>query len=123
MVEDMEVGGLYAQPEKDEIFIDGHFYPMDKGIIVISTEQGEDIDATLAHEYRHHWQFVNGWRYDGIGRWANVPGQNYEEKIINYFMQSRSEMDAHLFSMKYAREDYTMIWQEWLIKKNESYDY
>lgn len=78
-------------------------YPTKAGAIVIVESQNEelgDFEATLAHEWRHHWQFWCGWKYDGNpGALARLP---YEQAIYCYFRSSRSEMDALLFERRVA---------------------
>ena len=115
ITENDTAGGWYVEPEKAEIVIDGRYYPLDRGLIAISSAQ-ESMDNTLAHEYRHHWQYMNGFALDSIG-W-NISG-TYKEKIIKYFTKSRSEMDAFLFAMAYEAGDSILEWQEWLIKERE----
>ena len=106
--------GMYLFPENVEIMIGEKFYPLDRGLIVISPN-AEDFH--LAHEYRHHWQWMNGWEFDGPGEWQQR--KTYKKSIIDYFMGSRSEMDAHLFSLPYIKKDFPLQWQEWLIKERE----
>ena len=106
--------GMYVFPENGEIMIGEKFYPLDRGLIIISPT-AEDFH--LAHEYRHHWQFMQGWEYDGPGGWQQKG--TYKESIINFYMNSRSEMDAHLYSLPWAKKDAPLQWQEWLIKANE----
>jgi len=110
VVESFHMGGMYCAPEKKEIMLQGKHYSLVKGLIVLVCIPGGDLDASLAHEYRHHWQIMNGWKFDG--REYNNPNQSYKQNIIRYFLSSRSEMDAHLFSLPYIRKDYPLQWQE-----------
>ena len=117
ITEQAQAGGWYVEPERAQILIDGRCYPLNRGLIAISSSAEVDLDNVLAHEYRHHWQVMNGWQLDSVG-W-NAPGLSYKQKIIRYFSRSKSEMDALLFSLPYATEDQALEWQEWLIKEKE----
>lgn len=103
-----DCGGYYLSPWKGEELIGGRFYDRRFGIIVVSSLWPDGIETTLAHEWRHHWQECNGWRYDGIG-W-NSPN-DYEDSIRDYFTRSRSEADALRFELRKAKSDITDYWR------------
>lgn len=111
---------------KDFEYASGLFYPrtpnrcvddwleIDRGaidVIVLSTHWGEPQMSTIAHEYRHfqqhyisnlpHWfgQSTASCAHDGTYRgWQNM--------IRNFYRSQAWEMDALLYSLKYARDDY-----------------
>ena len=102
-VENLSLGGLYVPPWNDAQIVEGIEIPPSNGTIMIG-EWGDDMPAAgiLAHEWRHHWQQWNGWKYDGIG-W-NSP-TDYTSGIREYFSKSRSEMDALRYEIKRAACD------------------
>lgn len=97
---DQRYGGYYLHPYPGEAYIDGHFYTMETGIIVIAEAWPENIASTIAHEWRHHWQMMHGWKFDHIGWDSTLP--NYEEQLRAYVRKSRSEADAVRFQFKVA---------------------
>lgn len=115
-------GGRYYPPEEDETLIEDQFYPLNKGIIEISTLHPEDIENTIAHEWRHHWQQCHGWEYDGIG-WDILPEDSddkYYEAVVDYFTQSYSEFDALCFeSERCGYDGYKQYWWELITKSLE----
>ena len=108
----IRTSGICYRPRKEEIIIDSRFYPMDKGLIIIPPDAD---DSVLAHEWRHHWQCIHGWVPDN-----NIPlswgkGAAYKSAIIKYF-ESRTEMDALIYSLPYALTDLPLQWYEWILK-------
>lgn len=97
-VDRWDAAGSYYQPEDAETLIGGRWVDLSSGLIVVCNQSNE---GTVAHEWRHHWQFMNGWKYDGIG-WPprNMQRASYWEQIRAYFRRSRSEMDAFTFERK-----------------------
>jgi hypothetical protein len=78
--------------------------PVYDPIILINTRlSGRMKRAVVAHEWRHYWQFANGWNYDGIpvdDRMFYI--DTYWDFVYDYFTKSKSEMDALLFSLEHA---------------------
>lgn len=107
------VGGYYCRPDPTREVYDDDGIPHDcrNGLIVISTEFEGDV-ATLAHEWRHHYQFYHGIELNSIG-WIN-DDRSYKEKIIEYFLSSTSEMDAFRFQLSLAPPVEIEEWVEWL---------
>jgi len=89
----IEYGGNYTSPNEE--------YPF--GLITINSSLDDiDIPATIAHEWRHHWQLFHGWTYDGYV-WESGFEKNYEENIFDYFTTSECEMDALRFEYKHGK--------------------
>jgi hypothetical protein len=110
-----DYGGCYYPPGKYEIMIDNKFIPGDRGIIIIAeTNDNKFHTNSLVHEWRHHWQTNKGIELDGLN-WFELKG-SYEQKIVQYFTGSKSEMDALLFSNKISPDDTTLEWLEWIRK-------
>jgi hypothetical protein len=101
------VGGYYIPASDGEVLIDDRYYDKRNGVIVISSQYPDDIPSVLAHEWRHHWQHFQGWKYDGIGWDSPV---NYDAAIYDYFTQSYSEFDAFRFQCKKAKSETDDIW-------------
>lgn len=94
-----ECGGYYAPPEKRIFDIGGHEVDGRFGVIAVNSSEAGSIPATLAHEWRHHWQWHRGIEFDHVA----YDVSDYEASIGNYFRSSRTEMDALLFEHKVAR--------------------
>ena len=108
--------GYYLHPYKNEELINNRFYPSDKGIIVLNPEDANA--STLAHEWRHHWQFWNGWENDSTIFNYN---KDRRKEIIRFFTESKSEMDALLFELDKYPNEYILEWYEWLNKDTGLY--
>lgn len=102
-----ECGGFYQQPIDQEFLIGDKFVDAHFGLIVIGIAEPENIAETIAHEWRHHWQLHNGMPFDNVRWQADKP---YEHAIREYFLRSKAEMDALLFSRKVAPNDMTLEW-------------
>lgn len=83
---------------------------MRRGLILVSDisrddfEIGEEIeDSMLPHEWRHHWQYCNGYKSDSLG-WppdsAPTTPTTYDQQIRTFFRQSHTEMDALMYAWK-----------------------
>lgn len=106
--------GFYMSPMKQEILINDRLYPLDYGLIYINdTMDYNSIVNTIAHEFRHHWQHMMNWKYDGIG-WELDCNLTFEQQIKEYFRNSKCEMDALLYSNKIYPCDCTLEWNEWI---------
>lgn len=112
--------GYYLEPGKYEVQIDGRHYDGCFGIIVAQTDlDPRNTVATLAHEWRHHWQRHNGLEFDHKPFSVDLP---WEQAIRDYFRQSKSELDALRFEVEYAPSDindYCMHLVDSLPKKGE----
>ena len=109
--ENVEAGGLYYQPGRYEVELNGHFYDAKKGIIVANPEFPDGIDATITHEWRHHWQRFNRIVGDAFPKWPWQPSVDYEASIKAYF-QIWHEWDALMFEYKFARNHINESWVE-----------
>lgn len=109
--------GCYHRPGIGEQLIDGRFLDLSRGIIVICDDGIETDDFyanTIAHEWRHHWQFIVKGPYSFS---PFVFNGNYRESIVKFFKSQPLEMDALLYAEKKAPSVSTRQWIEWLIKK------
>ena len=120
-VDDSTVGGRYIRPSREECQVGQRFYDLRRGLILVSLLlrdefhiNGDHEADTLAHEWRHHWQYCNGYKSDSLG-WPppNVPDV-YSQQIRAFFCQSYVEMDALMFAWRAIgkMEDYLQeaIW-------------
>ena len=94
LVSGYQAGGCYYHPSQSEVQLGNRFIDAERGILVMDINSEDD---SLAHEWRHHWQFINGWVYDGH-QWGS--GADYWTNLKRYFRTSRSEMDALVFSQQ-----------------------
>lgn len=114
---DIQYEGYLCKPEKKEVLIDGRYYSLNRGIIVMNDMQNDDdIPATLAHEWRHLWQFYNSFVYDGKD-WNTNDKISYRKRIIEFFTTSYHEYDALLFELNKSPYDLNREWHEWIIKR------
>jgi hypothetical protein len=98
-VDGVPYGGIYFHPKDEGEVIGQRHIDLSRGALIVSTENfAED---TLAHEWRHHWQFCNGWKYDGVN-WPprGLEQASYDAQVHAYFCGSKSEMDALKWSWR-----------------------
>jgi len=109
--------GRYFVPLHGEVCIDGTCYPLDDGIIFISSGLGDR--STVAHEFRHHWQrFSLGYLCENDERRAIVDWEeDYENSIVNFFRIFPSEFDALMFSMSMFPNEWDERWYTWLMER------
>lgn len=99
--------GCFVHPMKAEILFEGVHVDARRGVIIVSPETEHEAN-TLAHEFRHLWQYWRGWANDCIP-WPNFP--DYKTNIIQYFTLSKIEMDALLWSQRVSP---AILCEEWL---------
>lgn len=88
------VSGYYAHPDTDALDVNGVAVSRVRGVIVINACFDP---CTLAHEYRHHWQWCNGIQFQHV-EW-NWNG-TWEQSIARFFAASWTERDAMRFERK-----------------------
>jgi hypothetical protein len=98
---EMRRGGFYRLPYAGEMLLEGRFYDCSKGLIVVNASQPVLFARTLAHEWRHHWQTLHGWSYDGIQWDQSLP---YDRMLLRY-LRTRSEGDAFRFAYRHVRDE------------------
>jgi hypothetical protein len=107
--------GCYYHPQSGEIEFRGHFTPLSNGLIIASEITDwcpGGFASTLAHEWRHHWQWFNMTRGKGATWDPTLP---YDKAIVKFF-ESKIELDALLFSHAVAPCEETRIWKS-LVEK------
>jgi hypothetical protein len=108
------------QPPQAEVFLEGRYYEARNGLIVLADNA---CDGALAHEFRHHWQYWHGWKYDGNGAGMNLV-LPYKQAIVEFFHGSRSEVDALLYEVQKApRHNRAVEWLEWLRESRRQWNY
>ena len=107
--------GCYYHPDRNPVFIGANEYCPRRGLIVVGIESNDDeqIANTIAHEWRHHWQFHNMKHTPYASFDSSIP---YQAAIRNFFRSDHKEMDALIFSHKIAPCETTEIWLEYLRK-------
>jgi hypothetical protein len=98
-----DAAGRYYNPElgKEIYDADGKPFSLKYGVIAVSSKFPELIEETIAHEWRHHWQFFNGFKFD-VSPINLFKKFSYEEALIRYFATSKTEMDALRFQYQYS---------------------
>lgn len=89
-----ETSGFYVRPAHDIWLMANGSVSRSRGIIVVN---GFCEPCTLAHEYRHHWQWCTGIRFNHT-EWE-LAG-TWEESISRFFSASWTERDALRFERK-----------------------
>ena len=107
--------GYYRQPADCELLVGDKYVDQKNGVCVI-TDLCEDDLGAMAHEFRHHLQWLSDWTYDGVPLSWNDP-DTYAANITEYFTTSRSEMDALLFERSVSSNDLNGYWYH-LIREN-----
>jgi hypothetical protein len=115
--EEIETGGLYYHPDKKEVLINGVNRDLSKGLIIIDPNHNDKfVLNTIVHEWRHHWQYFQGFNMGLVGapyRWRG----NYKSEIQRFFKLNKIEMDALLFAIKKAPDDISLEWMEWVTQR------
>lgn len=110
-------GGYFHFPERKEILVGSEYYPADRGLIVISEIHSEHIESSIAHEWRHLWQYYQRGEPKLKATWNLKSPLSYKEQIVNFFISDSFEYDALLFQLKKAPDDVARQWYEWMIKR------
>lgn len=97
----------------------GYYLVGTKDIVVVANPDWiDDIPTTIAHEYRHYTQYVQG-TYSLIKKPSYIRTDlEYEEQIAWYFRTFDHEYDALLYQDKYARSETSHWWLKHLVKPN-----
>jgi hypothetical protein len=115
-----KVGGCYYQPWGGEIYVNGKPHDTSNGLIIVNTDARDGyVISSLAHEFRHHLQFLHGIEFDGI-IWGSNESDSYRDDIINYFSTSVTELDALLYEYNIFGDGESSEWLEWLIESGVS---
>lgn len=108
--------GCYYHPMGNGygVYYKGRFILLDRGLIVASEMPDwcpGSLASTLAHEWRHHWQWFNfKYRIPVVGFDYAIP---YPEAIVKFY-RNRKELDALLFSHEVAPCELTGLWKSWV---------
>jgi len=100
-------GCFYHPNTKRELLVGNRIYDLTKGLILISEEyDSNELANTIAHEWRHYWQFCRTGKIHGIPFNNKIPYQ----KAIKQFFEYPIEKDALLFSHKFAPSPMSDYW-------------
>jgi len=116
--------GVYYPPDPSPFFLeDGNTIAGLNGIICVSPDHNDTEEAvanTLAHEWRHHWQWHSGKPWTPQ-RWAQCSADEYLGNIAAYYLRSRMEMDALLFSVRAAPSELSSEWVDAISARLQGY--
>lgn len=95
--------GQYFHPEENAFLYvpDGRRFSLKKGLILISCSGDKDIndiETTIAHEYRHHWQYHN-WGEEK----TSISFDHDDDramKLLKHYSGSFQEFDALRFEIQ-----------------------
>lgn len=113
-------GGSYYDSADKEICIDGKYYSLKNGLIVIygnNISDDKHFIHTLAHEFRHSMYDNKKILYDGI-EMDMLDEYNYDWVAKQYFTKSKSEYDALMFAHKYAPSSCSTHWIDLIYDNN-----
>ena len=101
---DVRCRGCYYRPLRQEFLVGERFEPFHNGAIIVSGQEPDLIAGTLAHEWRHHWQYFRGMLPDKVTFDMNLfdDPDSYDDAIKMYFESQKHEMDALLFQYRMA---------------------
>ena len=114
---DIAYGGYFRFPDKKEVLVGDKYYPVDRGLIVISETHSEQFKSSIAHEWRHLWQYYQRGEPKSTSQWNLKSSSSYRKQIVDFFISDPSEYDALLFQLKKAPDDVARQWYEWIIKR------
>ena len=114
-IEDSDQSGFYINPQRGVYEYKGKEFDMCNGLIIINYDDG-DIASTLAHEFRHHWQWCRFGEsaYENYVDYFSLTG-TYEEKIKQYFNYNQIEHDALMFEVMVAPNETNLYWKNELL--------
>ena len=97
----------------------GGYYTHKSKILTVVTYDEELIASTIAHEFKHYLQEVNGCLGNNPPNWAKYESKfGYDKGIRNYFKYNKTEYEALLFEYKYAKDWCNEWWLRELVWRN-----
>ena len=108
-----DASGSYYHPESQGYDLFGTTVDVGQALIVIGLDhidyEKRWLEATLAHEWRHHWQWYN-WSY-----WPDTPARmnkdiSYEDATAQYFATPQ-ERDALWYECLMGKSDLS-LWRK-----------
>lgn len=107
-------GSYYSSTHNDEVYLNGKYYDCSNGLILVNTyndySDKNEIENVLAHEWRHHCQYLRNIYTDPYDSSMFDWNDDYWNSIIKFFSTNKTEVDALLFAEKYAPSDCTTEW-------------
>ncbi len=88
-------------------------YQLENTLVVV-LEDEENIPATIAHEYKHYQQYINGIIFPP-SRIGLFKKHSYNKAIRMYFRTQRHEMEALLFQERVAKSKVGSFWLKGLV--------
>lgn len=115
IVDRNDCGGFCCQPTLERCVHPWVEMDVAEGAVIGVSSNELDIAGTLAHEYRHYWQWFSYSKSMAQSVW-NHRSTDYKAAIISYFRSYWWEMDALKFQLKYAPDDVSRLWWDWLME-------
>jgi len=105
-------GGRYTPPERAEDDSYSSPLPLDRGIIAVNCNRlarinGRHVEEadTIAHEFRHHEQFLRGYNFRATWTPNNLDwgyGEEYDRNIRLYIRRNPTEQDAMRYAYRFV---------------------
>lgn len=105
---------VYEEPNNQNY--GGLYHPGLNTLVIVYNKCIKEEASVISHEFRHHFQYEKGIKFDHIAFDPRVP---YEQAIRKFFRSSKTEFDALLYQYKYANSEQTNWWlKELVLDKN-----
>jgi hypothetical protein len=109
-----EYGGAYFRRTTERTVLKDLDVDLKESAVILLPETNADDAATIAHEFRHHWQAENCWPIQEF-KIFDFSFHNYDREINRFFKTQPAEMDALKFQAKMCpKDDLTNIWIDML---------
>lgn len=106
-----DAGGYFYHPQKAELLVDGKLCSLERGILLVVPCEDQQQEAnSIAHEWRHYWQWFNMTRKFRSAVFHM--DREYWREIKRFFKHPR-ELDALIFSNRVAPSYTTDLWLVW----------
>lgn len=114
-----DCGGFYCAQTKNRCIHPWVDMDVSEGPVIGVANNDNETAGIIAHEYRHHWQWLNHSGLMGRSVWSEPESLDYKASIIRYFRSFWWEMDALRFQLKHAPDDLSCLWWDWLMEARQ----
>lgn len=111
-----DCSGFYCNQTMDRCIHPWVDMDVSEGPVIGVANDAHGTSGILAHEYRHHWQWLKYSALMGRSVWSETEHHDYKASIIRYFRAFWWEMDALRFQLKHAPDDVSRLWWDWLME-------
>jgi hypothetical protein len=118
LLKDIELPKIYWEVEADQYY--GGYYNNENKYMVIVENENQYL-STIAHEFMHHLQNIQGRKIDNIFHFGKLSYRkmSYEDQIKKYFRTNPDEYEALLFENKMVKTDLNDWWLRRLVHEKD----